>query len=103
MSAWFSVLVSMLGGGILLGLGVSKVRSISAPASYLFAAAGLLIPLSSCCTMGLYTAAEDSFGPMMMMNVTTLLGSAADLTATLLIVAAFVVLSRARTASGAAT
>ncbi|RLB51985.1 MAG: hypothetical protein DRJ42_15825 [Deltaproteobacteria bacterium] len=99
MTAWMHVLVSLLGGGILLTLGLTKARAIAPVAGYLFAGAGVFIPLSACCTTGALMAAADTSNPSMVMNVATLLGSGEDFLATLVVVAGFVVLSRARMAA----
>lgn len=106
MMVWSHLIVSLLGGGILLGLGLTRGRSVSPASGWLFALGGVLISLSSCCTTAVFLlgSAESLQGvgpdPAVAAAASTVLGSGADLLATLVVASAFVVLARARVATG---
>ncbi len=99
MIAWMHLLVSLVGGGILLGLGLTKARARSAAAGWLFAAAGALIPLSACCVSVTILADEALPDPGAMIQMASVLSSMGDLVGMILVAAGFLVLSRARTAA----
>jgi len=102
MIAWMHLIVSLLGGGILVGLGLTKARAVSSLSGWLFAGGGALIALSSCCVSAPFLVAEELPDPVIVFRLTTILGSSADLVATLIIAGAFVVLARARLAASTA-
>ncbi len=96
MSPWLHLVVSLLGGGILLGLGLAKARAVAPAAGWLFAAAGLIIPISACCVTAPGITSVELADPEAVYMLTTVLGSSGDLLATILVAAAFVVLGRAK-------
>lgn len=96
MTQWMYLIVSLVGGGILLGLGLTKVRTKSPTAGYLFAATGTIVPLSACCVSALSYADEAFPDPATVFTLTTVLSTFADLVAVVLMAVAFVVLGKAR-------
>jgi hypothetical protein len=90
------LLVSLLGAGILIGLGVAKARPTSGPAGWLFVAAGAAIALTACCTTGLFMGADQTPSPVIAYQLSTVVGAGGDFVAMVVVAAGFVVLSRAR-------